>query len=204
MSPGTTKSDTPTGPSKQGRPPKTNRDAIVEAGVLVGLPDLKIKTVADKLGVAATALYHHVSDLKELRHLVGSEIASTIELPAATPDSVDYLVLLGSALRKAEIQHAGIGQFFVVEGQTCEVTKDLMSRSAAQLTATGLSPTDSYMLGSIVANTAFGFATREREEPDGPAKDLGDAMLSWVVTNLASALITDLDAAPWNQSLRLP
>ena len=47
----------------RGRPPKLTRESIVEAGVAIGLPNVQITTVADRLGhVTASftlAVYGH-------------------------------------------------------------------------------------------------------------------------------------------------
>jgi AcrR family transcriptional regulator len=67
---------------KQGRPPKVNRAAVVDAAVALadesGLPAVTIRGVAARLGVAPMTLYGHVANVDELVDLVvGATIAAT-------------------------------------------------------------------------------------------------------------------------------
>ena len=64
-----------------GRPPLISRDRIADAAFEVGLSDLTMRAVADRLGVTTTALYHHISGRDELVQLVAERSARRLVAP---------------------------------------------------------------------------------------------------------------------------
>jgi AcrR family transcriptional regulator len=73
----------PTGSIKRrvGRPPKLDRQMIAEAAHEIGLADLTMKSVADRLGVSVPGLYHHVGGKDDLLRLTAEYSAAHVELP---------------------------------------------------------------------------------------------------------------------------
>ncbi len=53
-----------------GRPSRITRGAIIEAALEIGLDDVTMTSVADRLGVSIAALYRHVRNRSELLRLV--------------------------------------------------------------------------------------------------------------------------------------
>jgi AcrR family transcriptional regulator len=68
-------------PSKVGRPPLIDRSLIAQAASEVGLSNLTMQAVADRLGVSVPSLYYHVGDRAELARLAAEYTASSIGLP---------------------------------------------------------------------------------------------------------------------------
>jgi AcrR family transcriptional regulator len=49
-----------------GRPPSIDRSMIADAAAEIGLENLTMKAVAERLGVSVTGLYHHVAGRDDL------------------------------------------------------------------------------------------------------------------------------------------
>lgn len=64
-----------------GRPPKINREMIAEAAHEVGLADLTLRAVADRLGVSVAGLYHHIDGKNDLMRLAAEHAARRMTIP---------------------------------------------------------------------------------------------------------------------------
>src|SRR4051794_30542516 len=65
-----------------GRPPMIDQDDIVRAVQEIGLEDVTMRRVADKLGVSVPGLYHHVRGRDDLLRLAAERAMADIRLPA--------------------------------------------------------------------------------------------------------------------------
>ena len=59
-----------------GRPARISREAIAEAANEIGLSDLTLRAVADRLGVSIASLYHHVDGKDDLLRLAAEYSAA--------------------------------------------------------------------------------------------------------------------------------
>jgi AcrR family transcriptional regulator len=66
---------------KVGRPARLNRAMIARAAYEVGLDQVTMKGVADRLGVSVPGLYHHVEGRDDLMRLAAEYSAAQMELP---------------------------------------------------------------------------------------------------------------------------
>ena len=64
-----------------GRPARINRQLIAEAAHEIGLADLTLRAVADRLGVSITGLYHHIEDKDDLMRLAAEYSSTRVPLP---------------------------------------------------------------------------------------------------------------------------
>ena len=64
-----------------GRPARINRQLIAEAAHEIGLADLTLRAVADRLGVSVTGLYHHIEDKDDLMRLAAEYSSTRVPLP---------------------------------------------------------------------------------------------------------------------------
>jgi AcrR family transcriptional regulator len=64
-----------------GRPAQISRQVIAEAAHEIGLGNVTLKAVADRLGVSVAGLYHHIRGKDDLLLLAAEHSASRIELP---------------------------------------------------------------------------------------------------------------------------
>jgi AcrR family transcriptional regulator len=66
---------------KVGRPARISRRQIAEAANELGLTDLTLKAVADRLGVSIASLYHHVEGKDDLLRLAAEHSAASSPVP---------------------------------------------------------------------------------------------------------------------------
>jgi len=71
----------------------------------VGLDDLTMRRLAERLGVKAAALYRHVRNKDELLSLLGDEISGEIPLPAPTGKWQDRLTEMAWNVRRGLLAH---------------------------------------------------------------------------------------------------
>ena len=69
------------GVAKVGRPARISREAIAEAANDIGLSDLTLRAVADRLGVSIASLYHHVDGKDDLLRLAAEYSAARTTIP---------------------------------------------------------------------------------------------------------------------------
>jgi AcrR family transcriptional regulator len=105
----------PTSPGpRQGRPPKVNRQDVVDAAVALadedGLAAVTIRAVAARLGVAPMTLYGHVANADELVDLVvGATIAVAVaRRPKRNHDGRSALVSFAHGLRGMLLEHPAV------------------------------------------------------------------------------------------------
>jgi AcrR family transcriptional regulator len=67
--------------AKVGRPARISREAIAEAADALGLEDLTLRAVADRLGVSVASLYHHVDGKDDLLRLAAEHAAARHRIP---------------------------------------------------------------------------------------------------------------------------
>lgn len=92
-----------------GRPPTFTADDVVDAGAAVGLAELTVSAVAERLGVSVPAIYRHVTDRDDLARRVAQRLLADLALPAdAGQDPADYLVEVFVRLRGLLVAHPGL------------------------------------------------------------------------------------------------
>lgn len=67
-----------------GRPPRVNAQAIIEAAAEIGLENVTLKQVADRLGVGVATLYRHVSSRDEMVRLAAFQLTLRRVLPESS------------------------------------------------------------------------------------------------------------------------
>jgi AcrR family transcriptional regulator len=67
--------------AKVGRPARISREAIAEAANDLGLGDLTLRAVADRLGVSTASLYHHVESKEDLLRLAAEHSVRRTPIP---------------------------------------------------------------------------------------------------------------------------
>ena len=66
----------------RGRPARISHDAILMAALEIGLPNLTMTAVAERLGVTIQALYRYVTDREELVNTVTETLVQRFPVPA--------------------------------------------------------------------------------------------------------------------------
>ncbi len=70
--------------SRVGRPPRVSAQAIIEAAAEIGLENVTLKQVADKLGIGVATLYRHVHSRDEMVRLAAFQLTLKRALPDST------------------------------------------------------------------------------------------------------------------------
>ncbi len=111
------------GQRRRGRPPRISRDHIVDAACEVGIENLTMAAVAERLGVTHQSLYGWVQDRDELIDLVSDRLIRRLEIfpPADPADWRDSLRAYANDLRRLTEQmpgfaSAGLGRFRTLDG----------------------------------------------------------------------------------------
>jgi len=110
------------GQRRRGRPPRISRDDIVDAACELGIENLTMAAVAERLGVTHQSLYGWVQDRDELIDLVSDRLIRRLEIepPADPADWRDSLRSYANGLRRLAEEMpgfaaAGLGRFRVSE-----------------------------------------------------------------------------------------
>ncbi|MFT4506323.1 TetR/AcrR family transcriptional regulator [Caballeronia sp. 15711] len=72
----------PSRSTAMGRPPKISRERIVAVALDIGVADLTLANVSERLGVTQQALYHHVRDREHLLDIVTEQLTERVPIPA--------------------------------------------------------------------------------------------------------------------------
>ncbi|MFV0257467.1 MAG: TetR/AcrR family transcriptional regulator C-terminal domain-containing protein [Acidimicrobiales bacterium] len=146
-----------------GRPAALSRGQVVAAAIEVGLRDLTLQSVADRLGVSISGLYRYVDDRDHLVALAADEIAARFVMPTDhAPNAASYLVGIGHGVRNLALEYDGLGDFFGRTGTHSPNWLRVIERFLNDLVAFGLSAPDAVALGSSVANFATASVERQR------------------------------------------
>jgi len=65
-----------------GRPPRMDRATIARAAGEIGIDQVSLRSVAERLGVSVPGLYHYVRGRDDLLRMAAEESAAAVELPA--------------------------------------------------------------------------------------------------------------------------
>ncbi len=151
------------GQRRRGRPPRISRDDIVDAACELGIENLTMAAVAERLGVTHQSLYGWVQDRDELIDLVSDRLIRGLEVnpPADPADWRDSLRSYANGLRRlAEEMRgfaaAGLGRFRTTEGFV-RVNDDVLH----VLTGAGFEPALAQRIYDTLNTSLLGWIARE-------------------------------------------
>jgi AcrR family transcriptional regulator len=145
-----------------GRPRRVTRSMIAHAAYEVGLQDLTMRAVADRLGVSTTSLYYHVRDRDDLMRLVADYSAAQLVLPQDSGQHwTCWLYEWADYARLAFAGQPGLLEQFL--NGTIPVEKMLpnIDLVIAVMEREGFSPDDAMRAYLLVSNVAIGAAVAE-------------------------------------------
>jgi AcrR family transcriptional regulator len=153
-----------------GRPARISREAIVAAGVEVGLPELTVRAVAERLGVTAAAIYRHVGSRQELETAVGEHLVAAF----VPPDDVgqplaEYLLDLSRQLRRFAAEHPGAGWYLTRVTADATVSIRMMNAFQQTLVDRGYTAAEAFVLATTVASISIGLGESHGEVHDSAA-----------------------------------
>jgi AcrR family transcriptional regulator len=156
-----------------GRPPRISRQAIAEAAAEVGLEDLTLKAVAERLGVSVPSLYHHVDGRDDLVRLAAEHTAQQRHRPVDTGQHWSVWLLEWARWnREAFLDEPGLLGQYIDGALTFEAIVDNAEAILAGLCRQGFTAVDAQAAYELVSSCAIGRAVsdlrRRRGSPSLP------------------------------------
>lgn len=152
--------DRPTG--RVGRPRRITPEDIIRVGRELGLEQLSLNAVAQRLDVTATALYRHVDGRWGLEAAVGEDLLR--EFPAPEDPDADvatHLTDFAMTLWRFSIDRPGMAHYLQTLFPRGPVGRDLLATQVTSLTARGHLPETAFLLVNSVANLVIGLAAAD-------------------------------------------
>jgi AcrR family transcriptional regulator len=151
--------------AKVGRPARISREAIAEAANEIGLSDLTLRAVADRLGVSIASLYHHVEGKDDLLRLAAEHSAARTPIPQDRGQHWSaWLTEWAFYNRDAFVaEPALLGQY--LDGAiSAEVMADNLDAILAPLLAQGFEAGEGWVAYQLVTSCALGSAVHAIRE----------------------------------------
>jgi AcrR family transcriptional regulator len=182
--------------AKVGRPARISREAIAEAANEIGLSDLTLRAVADRLGVSIASLYHHVDGKDDLLRLAAEHSAAKTPIPRDHGQHwAQWLRDWAAYNRDAFVaEPALLGQY--LDGAiSAEVMADNLDAILAPLLAQGFTPSEAQNAYQAVTSCALGTAVNAIREMRAVAAGRAEhAELSRVVAERGEGALPHLRA----------
>jgi AcrR family transcriptional regulator len=168
--------DDDTAPKRMGRPPTIHREAIVRAVQEIGLEDVTMRRVADRLGVSVPGLYHHVKGRDDLLRMAAERTMADIRLPEEHGQTWDeWLREWGRYVHEAMAAEPELVRQYVAGAIPIERVVDSVGLVLDVLVDRGFEPEEAMEAWQAVSSLALGFAIEEiRERSAGVAGSWAD------------------------------
>lgn len=146
------------------RPSIISTEAILEAGLAIGLADLSVSAVAERLGVTRTAIYRHVPGRAALETLVGEDLLGRAEPPPDRQQPLDaYLQEFGWWLRDLTRATPGLADYMVHLFPRSPASGRLMEHAVAVTVSHGWTPPAAVYITTAVARSTLSLVRSEVE-----------------------------------------
>lgn len=139
---------------RPGRPRSLTPEAIGEAAVAVGFPDLSVSEVARVLGVNHATLYRYVHGREELAGLAVDRIFSAAERPEPDGDWRSYLEATVWAVWDLFDAHPGLAEEFSALPPYSPALVEWMNTVSSHLVELGFDPRGALLACDIVVDMA--------------------------------------------------
>jgi AcrR family transcriptional regulator len=147
------------------RPQRINREAILAASLDladdVGIEQLTMQAVADRLDVTPMALYRYVSDKADLLDGVVERLLGEIELPDPKTPPLEQLAAVGQAIRAVARRHPTVFPLLLQRPATTPAAVQARDRVIALLTEIGVPPREVARCERLISTIILGFAASE-------------------------------------------
>lgn len=148
-----------------GRPARLNRAMIAEAAGEIGLDDLTLRAVADRLGVSITGLYHHIDDKDDLLRLAAQHRSAKVPMPDDTGQHwARWLFEWASASRRAFLADPGLLTQYLESAIGAEVVADKFDAALGVLVRQGFEIREAQAAFELVSAVVMGSAMRAIQE----------------------------------------
>lgn len=154
-------------------PGALSREAVLEAGLRLGLPCLSVSAVAGELGVSRAAIHRYVSGRHGLEELVGEHLVSSLPIPEdrGQPDAT-LLLELALSLRSFCLALPGMATYLATRFPRSEASAQVLEDICALLVSRGYRPASALLVENTVANIAVALIRSETEAVEFMSSDL--------------------------------
>jgi AcrR family transcriptional regulator len=179
-------------PRRMGRPPMIDREAIVTAVQEIGLEDVTMRRVAERLGVSVPGLYHHVKGRDDLLRMAAERTMADIRLPEDHGQTWDdWLREWGRYVHEAMSAEPELVRQYVAGAIPIERVIDSVGLVLDVLVDRGFEPELAMAAWQAVSSLALGFAIEEIRE-----RAAGESDGAWADRIERSLEHRDADALP--------
>ena len=142
-----------------------DRAAIAAAALEIGLGRVTMRRVADRLGVRAASLYHHVRSKRDLLQLAGSHsMASLVPPPDRGQHWAEWLRGFGRAGRASLLAQPELLQQIAKGELALDRVVDVVELALTVLTRQGFTASEAMEAFLSMAQCAIGSAVHETQE----------------------------------------
>ena len=156
-----------------------SRERVIEAAVAVaderGVTAVSMRKVAERLGVEAMSLYHHVANKDAILDGIVDAVFDEIELPEPGPDWRTAMQRRAASARDALSRHSwALG---LIESRRNAGPATLRHHDAVigSLRAAGFSIADAVHAVSVIDSYVYGFTLQEQQLPFDTPEELENA-----------------------------
>jgi AcrR family transcriptional regulator len=151
-----------TRPRRVGRPARISREAITAAAHDIGLENLTLRSVADRLGVSIAALYHHVGNKEDLLRAAAEHALAHRSPPADRGQHwARWLVEWAQYIECSLASDPGLLVHYLDGAISADTVADHEERGLDVLVGHGFTPGEAIRAFRLVTTLAVGWAVHE-------------------------------------------
>src|SRR4051794_34107416 len=152
-------------PRPVGRPPRISREAIAAAAHDIGLENLTLRSVADRLGVSIAALYHHVGNKDDLLRAAAEHALARRRPPAERGQHwARWLAEWAFYIEGSFAADPGLLEQYLDGGVGADTVADNQDRAIGVLIDQGFTAREAIGAFQLLTTLAVGWAVHEIRE----------------------------------------
>ncbi|MDP4505843.1 TetR/AcrR family transcriptional regulator [Nonomuraea turcica] len=159
--------------------PSLSRQRVIEAAVAVaderGVAAVSMRNVAERLGVEAMSLYHHVANKDAILDGIVDAVFGEIELPEPDLDWRTAMRRRATSARDTLSRHSWALGLMESRRNTGPATLRHHDAVIGNLRAAGFSIIDAVHAVSVIDSYVYGFTLQEQQLPFAASEELKDA-----------------------------
>lgn len=152
-------------PTRRGRPPRIDKNAIVEAVLAIGTANVTMRAVAQYLGISLPGLYHHVKNQDELLRLATE--AALVKSPPPRYAGMHWSAWLrayASYIRSVLAAEPALVEKFVSGAVPIDGEMEYLGNALEALSSHGLAPDEAITAWAAVTAMAIGSVSEAHRE----------------------------------------
>lgn len=143
----------PSSKPRRGRPSSIDQESILEAAIALGVPNITMRAIAQRLGVSDAALYHHFPSRQAL---VAAVVDATVRGASFPKDRAqdwrEWMTEFAGTLRALLLANPGSAAFAATSGPTSPEQVELVATAIGVFLRCGFSEAEAAMIYSLVTN----------------------------------------------------